>query len=82
MKKFLAFLLIAIIACNTVEDLTLQNILDYLKELYEKAVQWLKDNGVYDEVIAALKTLGKEAAVGVCTKWLDRTMCEALLSFL
>ena len=80
MKKFLAFLLIAIIACNTVEDMTLQNIIDYLKELYEKAVQWLKDHGVYDEVVTALRTLGKEAAIALCSKWLDRSTCEAVIN--
>ncbi len=82
MKQFLAFLLIAIVACTTVEDMTLQNWIDTLKELFNKGVQWLKDHGVYDQVVQALRTLGKQAAIEVCCNWLDRTICEAVLSFL
>ena len=58
MKKFLAFLLIAVIACTTVEDLELEGKWwDKIKNAFNKAWKWLKDNGVIDALIDVGKTI-------------------------
>ena len=45
MKKFLAFLLIAIIACTTVEDLDLEGKQwDKIKNVLDKGWKYVKDN--------------------------------------
>ena len=42
MKKFLAFLLIAVIACTTVEDLELNSWGDKIKSFFGNIWRWIK----------------------------------------
>ena len=80
MKKFLAFLLIAIVACTTVEDLDFDSWWDKIKDFFKKGWNWLKEHGVLDLVKDTLWKLGKEAAIALCSKWLDRSTCETVIN--
>ena len=84
MKKFLAFLLIAIVACTTVEDLTFKDfwsdIVDDIKGIIKKGIDWLKEHLCYDQLKNTLLDLGKKAAMLLCTKWLGQETCEAIIS--
>ena len=80
MKKFLAFLLIVAIACTAVEDIELENIFTNIWGWIKKAWNWLKDHGVLDAVKNALVTAGKEAAIALCSRWLDRSACEGVVN--
>ena len=62
MQKFLVFLLIAIIACKTAEEIQAEEIVNGIKEIYEK----LKKAGVIDAILSVLKTAGKVAAEAAC----------------
>ena len=78
MKKFLAFLLIVAIACTAVEDIDLGNIFQKIWGWIKKAWNWLKEEGILDEIKDTLISQGVKAAVGVCTKVLDISVCEEL----
>ena len=80
MKKFLAFLLIAIVACTTVEDLTFESWWSKIKDLFKKAVNWLKENGYYELIKSTLINLGKQAAILLCKKWFDQETCESVIN--
>ena len=82
MKKFLAFLLIAVIACTTVEYQELDGILDPIKKIIEKAIKFLQEHGIYEQVKETLIDLGKEAAIGLCAQLLDRSTCKFVIDFL
>ena len=71
MKKFLAFLLFAVIACTAVEDFDLKGFLDGI-------IEWLKENGIYDILI----NYGKQAAVKLCSNWFAESTCELAINFI
>ena len=71
MKKFLAILLIAIVACEAAEEFDLQGFFDGF-------VKTLKDLGIYDTLIQK----GKEWAKNLCVQHLDETICELVLTWL
>ena len=86
MKKFLAIFLIAIVACEAVEDLDLEGLWkkikkavksawDKLSGAVKKAVNWLKDKGIYDLVKDKLVQLGKAAATTFCSAYLSPAIC-------
>ena len=86
MKKFLAILLIAIVACETVQDLELEGIFkkighwfksiwDKLRDAVKKAVNWLKENGYYDLLKSKIIELGKGAATAFCSTYLGPEFC-------
>ena len=86
MKKFLAIFLIAIVACETVEDLDLEGLWSKIKKVVKsawdklsgavkKAVNWLKDKGIYDLVKDKLVQLGKAAATTFCSAYLSPAVC-------
>ena len=86
MKKFLVFFLIAIVACEAVEDFDLEgwwskvkkavkSAWDKLKGAVKKAVNWLKDKGIYDLVKDKLVQLGKAAATTFCSAYLSPAIC-------
>ena len=86
MKKFLAILLIAIVACETVDDFDLEGLWkkikkavksawDKLSGAVKKAVNWFKDKGIYDIVKDKLITLGKAAATTFCSAYLSPAVC-------
>ena len=80
MKKFLAILLIAIIACETVEQKELEEALKNVWDLLKK----LKAEGKLDPIINALKTAGKIAAEALCCTYAPEFcgLCSALLSII
>ena len=94
MKKFLAILLIAIVACSTVsvveeEEFDLEKLPDWVKKgwstllkTFKKVVQFLKDNGLWDPLVELLKDAGKVAAKGLCLKVYDEEFCDELLGSL
>ena len=84
MKKFLAILLIAIIACMTVEEEMELNswfskLWDKIKNAVKKAWNWLKEKGILDKIKNALVTAGKYAAIALCKKWFDAETCEGVI---
>ena len=72
MKKFLVFLLIAIITCEAVEEL-------YLKG-YETPYDILKER--CQKVKEILINYGKKAAVDYCTKFLSQKICQTAVDCL
>ena len=94
MKKFLAILLIAIVACSTVsvveeEEFDLEKLPDWIKKgwstllkTFKKVVQFLKDNGLWDPLVKLLKESGKVAAKELCLKVYDEEFCDELLGSL
>ena len=94
MKKLLAILLIAIVACSTAsaaeeEEFGLDRLLDGFKngwstllKTFKKVVQFLKDNGLWDPLVELLKDAGKVAAKGLCLKVYDEEFCDELLGSL
>ena len=94
MKKFLAILLIAIVACSTVsvveeEEFDLEKLPDWVKKgwstllkTFKKVVQFLKDNGLWDPLVKLLKESGKVAAKELCLKVYDEEFCDELLGSL
>jgi len=101
MRKLLAILLIATIACNglveTFESLNEDMIFDYFdldkeavelgifskignffKKLWNKVkgvVNWLKEKGVWDQIVSVAKTVGKYAAKALCKKFSKSDKC-------
>ena len=86
MKKFLAILLIAIVACETVDNFDLEGLWkkiknavksawDKLSGAVKKAINWLKDKGIYDLVKSKLIQLGKAAATTFCSAYLSPAVC-------
>lgn len=79
MRKFLAILLIAIIACSTLEQ-DLNGWWDTIKEWYNK----LKEMGVIDILLNLLRTYGVPAAKQACCNYLPAacSICEMILNLL
>ncbi len=79
MRKFLAILLIAMIACSTFED-DMNGIWDTVKEWYQK----LKDMGVIDIIVNLLRTYGVPAAKKACCQYLPAacSVCELILNLI
>ena len=77
MRKFLAILLIAVIACSTFEE-DMNSIWDTIKEFYQK----LKDMGVIDIIINLLKTKGLPAAKEACCQYIPSacSICEMIIN--
>ncbi len=93
MRKLLAILLIAVIACNgfleTFESLELDNeaielgIFDWLKKLWNKVkgvVDWLKKKGVWKEIVNIAKTVGKWAGQKLCEKYAKSSKCSDIVN--
>ena len=91
MKKFLAILLIAIVACSSVsvaeeEEFDFEKLPDWLKngwskvkEYVKKVIIMLKGSGYWDLIVDYLKTKGKEYAKKFCLKWYDEEFCDELI---
>ena len=81
--KFLAFFLVAVIACATVEQEPLEswlgNLWEKIKNAVKKAMQWIKDNGYWDLLVNTLKTAGKAAAKALCQKAFDADTCDGII---
>ncbi len=72
MKKFLAILLIAIVACEAVEDF---DLLGQITQAIQDALNWLKSKGIYDLIKDKVISLGKMAAIGACSPYLSPAIC-------
>ena len=68
MKKFLALFLIAIVACEAVEEFDLENWIS-------DAWNWLKEKGILDAVKNIAVTAGKAAAIAYCSPYLSPPVC-------
>ena len=64
MKKFLAILLIAIVACETAEEFDL-----------EWWMEDLKNAGIFDLVKSKIISFGKSVAINFCAGYLSRSIC-------
>ena len=67
MKKFLAILLIAIVACEAVEDV----------DLFGGVIDWLKNAGIYDAVKNYIISASKSFAISFCSRYLPGSICSA-----
>ena len=65
MKKFLAILLIAIVACETVEEFDLQGWMEDLKNA-----------GIFDLVKSKIISYGKQIAKNFCSNYLPSAICS------
>ena len=92
MKKLLALLLIAIVACSSVstveeEEVSLQKLPDWIKKgwskvkkVIKKVVTFLKETGLWDPIVKLLKTKGVEVARDLCLKaYDDEKFCDELI---
>ena len=81
MKKFLAIFLIALVACETVEDLDLEwpkwltDAWNWVSNAAKNAFNWLKDKGILDAVKNVAISAGKAAAIAWCTPYLSTPVC-------
>ena len=92
MKKLLFLVLIAIVFCTTTEEeRPIEDELDMLiklptweevKNFFKKAVQWLKDNELWDPLVKLVKKGLKEAAMNLCMKTIkDENDCKSIVDF-
>ena len=69
MKKFLAILLIAIVACEAVEEFDLKGVVD-----------WLINSGIYDAVKNYIISACKSFAISFCSRYLPGSICSAAVN--
>ena len=92
MKKILFVLLIAIIATMPLpepEDPILESI-DWkaawakVKKVFKDAVQWLKDNDLYEPLINLIKKYGREAGLNFCKgdRKIPEDVCISIVNFI
>ena len=98
MKKILFVLLIAIIACSTdspaeeYDDVQLEKfdpkvIVDVWKKLkgvVDKAIKFLKENNLYEPLVATIKKYGTKLANDMCVKQhqIEESTCQSIVNFL
>ena len=88
MKKFLAFLLIAVIVCVEVqeEDMDLEswlgNLWKKIKGAVKKAWNWLKNKGILSKIKNILITVGKTAAIALCSNYFTPAVCGTVIGAL
>ena len=92
MKKLLFLVLIAIAFCTTTEEeRPIEDALDMLirlptweevKNFFKKAINWLKENELWDPLVNLVKKGLKEAAMNVCMKTIkDEKDCQSIIDF-
>ena len=94
MRKLLAILLIAAIACEVVETETipdfdnveLKNWIDGLKKGWDtltngvkNAISWLKEKGLWDTIVKLAKTAGKLGAKALCSRYTSGDICGQIV---
>ena len=92
MKKFLAILLIAIVACSTAsvieeKEIDLEKLPAWIKkgwskvlDSFKKVFQLLKQSGIWDRILSILKSAGRSAAQSLCLKLFDLELCDELIN--
>ena len=71
MKKFLAILLIALVACEVVEQTNLKRWID---PPYT--------NPIAKEILKIYQTQGKEAAINYCARYFTKSICEQVINYI
>jgi hypothetical protein len=87
MKKFLVILLIAVIACEAVQqDIDLESwigdLWDKLTGAVKKAWDWLNSSGVMDQIKSLLWSAGKAAAIALCSTYFTPAVCSTVIGLL
>ena len=73
MKKFLAILLIALVACEVVEQTNLKGWIDNLIYQY---------NPIGEHIKYLLQTQGRKPAIIYCARYYAQKLCEVGIDFL
>ena len=87
MKKFLVILLIAVIACEAVEqDFDLESwwskIWKKITGAVKKAWDWLTRSGVLAKIKSVLWSAGKAAAIALCSTYFTPAVCSTVIGLL
>ena len=93
MKKLLFVLLIAIIACQTLQEVEVEPELEGInwKELWNKvkkafqdAKNWLQENGLWDPLINVIKEKGRQAGINWCKgrKKIPEDTCISIVNWI
>ncbi len=98
-KLFFLFLIITISSCNSIKDFTFEDLNDIsleglnptiikeiwqkIKDIYDKAVKFLKDNGLYEPIINLIKAKGREIAINFCiSQSIPKETCESIIDWI
>ena len=97
MRKLLIILLIAIVACSTVEEFDTDDFLlekinfdpkafieawKKVKDVILKAIKFLKDNGFYEPIVNFLQQKAKPKAMKFCVEKIkDEGICTSIVNF-
>ena len=90
MKKLLILVLLAVTFCTAIEEKVDEDIalIDWaglwekVKKYVDTAVNWLKDNGLWDPIVNFLKTTGRQAAMNWCTQKIPDFVCSSIIDFI
>ena len=97
MKKILFIVLLTLIICEfnskdnkelevilkEIDIQSIENIWNSIKEYVEKAIQFLKQIGLYEKIIEIIKTYGRTIAIQYCTSLLiPEPVCTSIIDFL
>ena len=97
MKKIIFIVLLTIIICQFpindnknfevilkgLDYQTIETIWNSIKEYVEKAIQFLKQIGLYDKIIEIIKTYGRPLAIQYCTSFaIPEPVCASIVDFL
>ena len=98
-KIFILLLIIYIVSCKTIKDFTFEELNDIsleglnpaiikdiwqkIKDIYEKAVKFLKDVGLYEPIINLIKEKGRKIALNFCvSKNIPKETCESIIDWI
>ena len=97
-KLFVLFLIITISSCNSIKEFTFEELNDIsleglnptiikeiwqkIKNIYDKAVKFLKDTGLYEPIINLIKAKGREIAINFClSRSIPKETCESIIDW-
>ena len=98
-KFFIIFLIIIVVKSNSIKDFNFEELNDIsleglnpmiikeiwqkIKNIYDKAVKFLKDTGLYEPIINLIKAKGKEIAITFClSKNISKETCENIIDWI
>ena len=90
MKKFLFLVLIAIAFCSSIEEFKNENLeillkaisWDDVKNNIENAIQWLKDNHLWEPIRKLILEFGEYAAMTLCLKGFSESTCKSIINLI